>query len=111
MAAVNLSQLIEENFYDGQLAHCAKHRDIPGMTDLLASGSCPTGLFNVLHYDPDYVLDVLDATVPLSPEARDEAQEILGAMCNRLNKNQGDIYRAWMAKQAAMEALRAIMAL
>ena len=111
MAAVNLSKLIEDSFYDGELAHCAKHRDIKGMTTLLAGGSCPTGLGNALHYDPDLILDVLEATEPLSASKREEVRAILGAMCNRLNGRQRDIYRVWIARQAALEALSSIMTL
>ena len=74
------------------------------MAKLLSEGTCPTSANNVLHYYPEHVSDVLDATKRLAPELRERTQAILAAMCNRLNGCQRKIYAVWQCREAARAA-------
>lgn len=95
MNPINLTELIENLPFGGGLAFDARHRNIPAMTQLLSEGTCPTSALNVLHYYPEHVFDVLEATTRLSPELRERNQAILGAICRRMKGRQLAIYAHW----------------
>lgn len=104
MTEINLAQLIGNLPPEGGLALDAKRRNVSGMAQLLSEGTCPTSAFNVLHYYPEHMSDVLDATKTLSPELRERIHAILGAMCNRLTGPQRKIYDAWKSRETALTA-------
>jgi hypothetical protein len=105
MESFNLSALIRENNYDAGLANALKKRDVAEMASRLSAGACPTSASNVLHYNPEFIVDILEASAQLEQQLRDTVQMILGAMCHRLAGRQRDLYRNWIARQAAVSAL------
>lgn len=109
MTPIDLRQLIGNLPAEGGLAFDAKRRDVSAMAQLLSEGTCPTSAYNVLHYYPEHVSDVLDATKTLSSELRERNQAILAAMCNRLNGPQREIYARWKCREAARAAWAAIL--
>lgn len=110
MKSISLSELMQNNPYDAALAGCLKERDINGMAARFSAGACPTSAANVLHYNPELILDILEASSRLEPIMRDSVQAILGAMCHRLSGRQRDLYGVWMTRQAAASALDEVAA-
>jgi len=109
MKSISLSELIQNNPYDAALAGCLKMRDIEGMAKRLSAGACPTSASNVLHYNPELILEILEASNRLEPDMRDSVQAVLGAMCHRLSGQQRELYRIWMTRNAAANALDEVM--
>lgn len=101
MIQVNLMQLIADLPFGGGLATDAKRGDVAAMAQLMAEGVCPTGAINVLHYYPERLIEVLEATRGLPPELRQRNQAILAAMSKRFNGRQKLIYNAWQNLDAA----------
>jgi hypothetical protein len=110
MKLISLSELMQKNPYDAALAGCLKKRDIEGMATRLSAGACPTSASNVLHYNPELILEILEASNRLEPDMRHSVQTILGAMCHRLSGQQRELYRVWMTRNAAASALEDIAA-
>ena len=105
MKSISLSALMQAHPYDGALADCVLQRNVEGAAARFMAGACPTSASNVLHYNPELILDALEASARLAPQIRESVQAILGAMCYRLSGRQRDLYLAWMAQQAACAAL------
>ena len=101
---------MRDNPYDAALADCLKKRDVAGAAARFTAGACPTSASNVLHYNPDLIVEALEASALLAPQVRESVQAVLGAMCHRLQVPQRDLYRTWMARQAAAFALEEMAA-
>jgi hypothetical protein len=66
MKSINLSELMRANCYDAALAEAAKKRDVAQIANRFAAGACATSAANPLHYTPEIILDLLDATERLN---------------------------------------------
>lgn len=110
MTQVNLRQLIADLPFGGGLALDAKQRNVSAMAQLLFQGTCHTSAANVLHYYPEHVNDVLEATKRLSPELRQRTQAILAAMCLRRKGRQQEIYEAWQYRENVRQCREAARA-
>ena len=100
MTPINLTELIANLPLGTGLSIDPRDGNVSAMTGLMSQGACPTSAINVLHYYPDRVGDILDATRDLSPALRERNQAILAAICKRLNGRQRVIYDAWQSREA-----------
>jgi hypothetical protein len=105
MNYVDLQSVLETAPYDSALVSCARSLDVEGIASRLAAGSNVISAANVVHYFPESVFYILEATTRVDPALRANAQAVMRAMCNKKKGRQLEMFNVWMGRQAALTAL------
>ena len=104
MYSLNLSQLIEDSPPWNMLPCFVKQGDVASMAQVLSEGACPTCAITALHYYPERLYGLLDATNLLSDDLCERNQAIVWAICNRFRGPHWEMFVLWDRKDRVRRA-------